>query len=753
MITREHLTAAIAAVSAVNPEHALGLKALLDAARIAAPRAAQARDHEAGTHFFHYYFDGQRVNIPKTAFVARSIPALEQSLVFKLGELRGKQALAAAWVSGNVRQLAGEIRQTGAGAIVAYELQRLPRRPDGLDTPGQMPDPASPGPHFSGTLAGGQQARFIPLPLNRETLVQIAGQRFEFFDVRFVLESWADGTLPWIFACVVQDQILGLVKLKHHRQAANHRLEICYIARRMPSQEDIESSPKGVGTFLLAGVWVLWQAFVPEARHIFLDGEVGARRFYLDSGFREQRLCRFVLKTPRGYLLSAIADMADDVRRPVGRVQERLEGLIDDAVKTLQKQPKNRQRPAALTLVKRSLLCHHQPYPATTALSLLLKNETRIPEAATLIDLATRTGRVHIADETPEARTTVLVVDDPRFALHLENVFHLESPKRFKAFQHALAHPSVAGRWHWLMIEPAKREQLLWVHTSDYLDRLEKTAGRRLVTLDRDTQTTAHSWEVACLAVGGVFGLLDGICGGRALRGMAAVRPPGHHAEADRAMGFCLLNNVALGARYLQKVHGLDRIMIVDLDAHHGNGTQAVFYEDDSVLYVSPHRFPAYPGTGNFGEIGKGRGRGFTVNIPLPRGSGDKDYIELTRRIIAPLAQQYQPDFILMSLGFDLYQHDRLGGMQVTPEGYGTLSALLIHMAEAVCGGRIAFVLEGGYSVKGIEECGLRFLQQLCASDTQIAASHNLPQQRSLFVSSPLSKVIEIQKPFWPDLT
>ena len=143
-----------------------------------------------------------------------------------------------------------------------------------------------------------------------------------------------------------------------------------------------------------------------------------------------------------------------------------------------------------------------------------------------------RTGRVHIAGEAPETRTTILVVDDPRFALHLHHICHLESPKRFEAFQRALAHPSVAGRWHALMIEPAEREQLLWVHNAAYLKRLEKTAGRQLVSLDMDTQTTERSWEVACLAVGGVFRLMDGICDGRALQGVAAVRPPGQDRKS-----------------------------------------------------------------------------------------------------------------------------------------------------------------------------------------------------------------------------
>jgi acetoin utilization deacetylase AcuC-like enzyme len=520
----------------------------------------------------------------------------------------------------------------------------------------------------------------------------------------------------------------------------------------MPQHLDIETPPKGVGTFLLAGVWMLWQTFHPEARHIFLDGEVGARKFYLDGGFREQRACRYLMDTPHGYLLTAIADMADDIRLPAGRLRPRLEALIGASIKRLGRVSKNRYRASDLRFITRCLMSRHQPYPAATALTLLLKYRRRIPEAAGLIDLATRTGKVRIAGGSSNSTRTVLVVNDPRFALHLQNVFHLESPKRFEAFERALAHPSIVGRWHPLTIKPAEREQLLWVHTADYLDSLENTAGRQLVTLDLDTQTTERSWEVACLAVGGIFRLIDAICGGRATRGMAAVRPPGHHAEPDRAMGFCLLNNVALAARYLQKVRGVGRVMIVDVDAHHGNGTQTVFYDDDSVLYVSTHRFPAYPGTGTVGEIGRGRGKGFTVNIPMDKGAGDRAFAVIIQRIIAPLAHGFRPDFILVSLGFDLYLHDRLGGMTVTPEGYGMITAMILRMAELECRGRIAFVLEGGYSVKGIEACGLRFLQQLCDTGRR---DDDPPGIRTRgFSSSPatVSRVIEVQKAFWPQL-
>ncbi|WP_372681962.1 histone deacetylase [Desulfosarcina sp.] len=752
MIKREHLGMAIEAVYAVDRESGYGLRELFDAARISIPTADDRRARDSGGRGFYYYFEGERVDIPKTDFVAEGIATLEQSLVLKLGELREKQIRAARWVSGNVRQLAGDIRRAGAEAVVDYELRRLAMRPEGLDEPLRMPDPKSPGQHFSGHLSGGQAVRFMPLPLVRAALLQVAGPRFEFFNVRFILRGWSDGTLPWIYACISRQQVLGLVKLQLHRQAVNTRIEVRYIARRMPQHLDTETPPKGVGTFLLAGVWMLWHTCYPQVRHIFLDGEVGARKFYLDCGFREQRSCRYVLETPGGYLLTAIADMADDSRPPTGSLRPGLESLIGASIKRMQRGSRGRSRESALRFINRCLMARHQPYPATTALARLLKYQHRIPEATALIDVATRTGKVRIAGETPDSQTTVLIVNDARFALHLQGVFHLESPKRVEAFNRALAHASIAGRWHAMAIEPADQEQLLWVHTADYLERLEKTSGRQLVTLDLDTQTTERSWEVACLAVGGVFRLMDGICGGLALRGIAAVRPPGHHAEPDRAMGFCLLNNVALAARYLQRIHGVGRIMIVDLDAHHGNGTQAVFYDDDSVLFVSTHRFPAYPGTGNFGEIGHGRGRGFNVNIPMDRGAGDREYATVIHRIIDPLADGFKPEFILVSLGFDLYLHDRLGGMRVTPEGYGMLTAKLIQMADRQCRGRIAFVLEGGYSVKGIEACGIKFLQRLCQPERDGHDRPDFQPQRFPFVPASISKVIEVQKAFWPQL-
>ena len=271
----------------------------------------------------------------------------------------------------------------------------------------------------------------------------------------------------------------------------------------------------------------------------------------------------------------------------------------------------------------------------------------------------------------------------------------------------------------------------------------------RKTSFDLDTQTTEESYESARLAVGGVFNLLDEIWSGKAGRGFACIRPPGHHAEPDRAMGFCLFNNIALGARYLNEYYSAGKIMIVDIDVHHGNGTQSAFYNTDEVLYVSLHQFPAYPGTGNFGEVGQARGEGFTINIPLGKGHGDRDFAGIIYFLLNPLAQAYQPDMILVSCSFDLYTHERLGQMKVTPDGYALITFLLIEIAERVCNGRIAFIMEGGYSLKGIRECGLRVIQELCDVPTVTRKRIDKVMGNPAKKLSAVKKVIEIQKKYW----
>ena len=343
----------------------------------------------------------------------------------------------------------------------------------------------------------------------------------------------------------------------------------------------------------------------------------------------------------------------------------------------------------------------------------------------------------------------VLVIKDDRFTQHLEKVPHLDNARRIRSTDSLLQDCSIQGRWSEVEPRLASEEELAMVHTPEHIERVARTSGKQLCSFDLDTQTTPKSYEVARLGVGAVFCLLDEIWSGKARRGFAFIRPPGHHAEPDRAMGFCLFNNIALGARYLKEKYSAGKVMIVDIDVHHGNGTQATFYDSDEVLYFSMHQFPCYPGTGNFGEVGRGIGEGFTVNVPLGKGHGDRDFARIIYFLLNPLAQAYHPDMILVSCGFDLYMLDRLGGMKVTPDGYALITFLLLEIAERVCNGRIAFIMEGGYSLKGIRECGLRVMQELCGVPTVTIKKMDKITGNSARQLSALKKAIEIQKKYW----
>jgi acetoin utilization deacetylase AcuC-like enzyme len=195
---------------------------------------------------------------------------------------------------------------------------------------------------------------------------------------------------------------------------------------------------------------------------------------------------------------------------------------------------------------------------------------------------------------------------------------------------------------------------------------------------------------------------VDAVLSGEVRNAFCAVRPPGHHATADRSMGFCLLNNVAIAARYIQKRHKLPKVLVVDWDVHHGNGTQEMFYADPSVFYFSVHRYPFYPGTGSAEQHGAGKGKGATLNVPLPAGSGDREFLRAFSEKLVPAAGQYHPDFVLVSAGFDAHRDDPLGGMRVTTEGFAEMTRIVKRIAEEHCQGRLVSVLEGGYDLDGL---------------------------------------------------
>jgi len=298
--------------------------------------------------------------------------------------------------------------------------------------------------------------------------------------------------------------------------------------------------------------------------------------------------------------------------------------------------------------------------------------------------------------------TLVLVTTD-RFADHLTPPGHPERVERAEAMQ------VVAERWagaggRVLAPRAATDDDLRRVHSSEHVESVKSHQGRAAM-LDPDTFMSPESVDVARLAAGAVLTAIDHVVDATGpARALALVRPPGHHAEADRAMGFCLFNNVAVGAAWA-RARGLARVAIVDYDVHHGNGTQWIFYEDPTVLYVSSHQYPFYPGTGAAEETGRGAGEGYTVNLPLPAGSTDDDFQRGYRDIVMPALCNFAPELLLVSAGFDAHYKDPLAGMRMTTGGYAALTAMLLHAADDLCGGRIVFVTEGGYDTSALAEC------------------------------------------------
>jgi acetoin utilization deacetylase AcuC-like enzyme len=295
------------------------------------------------------------------------------------------------------------------------------------------------------------------------------------------------------------------------------------------------------------------------------------------------------------------------------------------------------------------------------------------------------------------------LITSPRFADHLTPPGHPERVERFAVMQQVASEFRQQGG---TVLEPraATDEELTRVHDAEYVGLLRETAGRA-VMLDADTFTSPDSFDVARLAAGAAVTAVEHVLQGDAdTRALALVRPPGHHAERNRAMGFCLFNSIAVAAAHA-RAQALARIAVVDYDVHHGNGTQWTFYEDPSVLFLSSHQFPYYPGTGAASEIGAGEGTGFTVNLPLAAGATDADYATVYERIAWPVLRQFKPELILLSAGFDAYEDDPLGGMRVTAAGFERLTADLVTVAHETCAGRLVAIVEGGYDLTGLGDC------------------------------------------------
>lgn len=308
---------------------------------------------------------------------------------------------------------------------------------------------------------------------------------------------------------------------------------------------------------------------------------------------------------------------------------------------------------------------------------------------------------------------SVIVVTSDRFADHLTPPGHPERVERAEVLQ------LVASRWAatgGAVVEPrnATDDDLRRVHAEAHIRTIGEARGRAAM-IDADTFMSPESDDVARLGAGAVLTAVDHVlASGAGTRAVALVRPPGHHAEAGRAMGFCLYNNVAVGAAYARAC-GLERVAILDYDVHHGNGTQWIFYEDPAVLFVSSHQYPFYPGTGAAGETGKDAGLGFTVNFPLEAGATDADLDLVYREAAIPVLRQFRPQIIFVSAGFDAHERDPLGGLRMTTEGYATLTSRLLNAADELCEGRVVFVTEGGYDTRALAECCERVIELAAA--------------------------------------
>ena len=278
-----------------------------------------------------------------------------------------------------------------------------------------------------------------------------------------------------------------------------------------------------------------------------------------------------------------------------------------------------------------------------------------------------------------------------------------ERPARSQASIKALQASDFWRDLHQIEATPVTIEQICYAHAQEHIDRVKRHCENSL-PLDYDTPTSPASYDIARLSTGGALRAADAVMAGTVSSAFALVRPPGHHATPIRSMGFCLFNNVAIAARYLQREHGLGRIAIIDWDVHHGNGTQDIFYDDPSVFFFSAHQVPLYPGTGMANEIGTGDAVGTTLNIPMRPGSDSNDYLEVFQKTLKPALLDFSPDFLIISAGFDAHRLDPLAAINMTADGFASLTDILCEIAAETCEGRLISALEGGYDLKGLSE-------------------------------------------------
>ncbi len=331
---------------------------------------------------------------------------------------------------------------------------------------------------------------------------------------------------------------------------------------------------------------------------------------------------------------------------------------------------------------------------------------------------------------------------DEVFSQHRAPAGHPERGARFEATAAALRDAGLATRGRQVAIRPATAEELARVHGAQHLEELTRAVPGKSGWLDPDTYFSPGTWDAALAAAGGLTELTTRTLHGELTRGLAVVRPPGHHATRDRSMGFCLLNNVAVAAA-AARAQGAARVAIVDWDVHHGNGTQDIFWDDPTVLYMSVHQYPYYPGTGAPAELGGPAARGATVNVGLPPGMGDDEYLQVFDSVFVPALRRFKPDLLLVSAGFDPYRDDPLAQMNVTEAGFGAMARRLRHAADRLCGGKIVFVLEGGYDLRGLGNGMTQVLSAIAKDKVQAPADDERFEREQVLPAGDAAPAIE----------
>jgi acetoin utilization deacetylase AcuC-like enzyme len=346
------------------------------------------------------------------------------------------------------------------------------------------------------------------------------------------------------------------------------------------------------------------------------------------------------------------------------------------------------------------------------------------------------------------------VIFSPKYYQHNTGIGHPESAKRLGVIVNELRKGKLSKSKNWQFVQPKKAsvENVELVHDWDYVKMVEaacKIGGGLLDT--GDTVVSPESFEVALHAVGGTLKAVDFVMDGKSRNAFALVRPPGHHASKFSALGFCIFNNIAIAAQHLLKKHGLSRVAIIDIDAHHGNGTQEIFYETNKVLYASLHEDPrSFPGTGFVDEIGEGDGLGYSVNVPLPFQTSDRVYLKAFNEIVTPIIRQYKPQFVLVSAGFDGHYTDPVGNLSLSAMCYRKIYETIMNLASETCGGRLVSVLEGGYSLKYVGKIATTAIAEM--NGTTIAINDKTPAASKRSIKQG-TKAIEnakkAQKAFW----